>query len=659
MKRLAVALLGLYVALLGASSIAAADPVVLAPRVTAESLKGNITALRDPGGGLTAEEAVAALDAGEFAPVTTRTPDFGFTSDAIWLALALENPTTEAEWILRLRENFLQQFTVWQREGKGPPVLLESHDETTPFDARGVPWAELAVAFVHPTGETRQMLLRYRSGGSTEVELSFFSAPTFAEWTDRLTARNFIYYGMLMFLILASLATWAATRQAIFLAYSSYAVAGLLFVMHGDGNTFRYLWPDAPGLNAFASAPLGAAIVIFGANFARQFLDTARYHRVFDKLLLATIWVTAAMLGATAFFDTQLIKKLLVLMAFFSMVLFLLSGLNAARTRLREVRFFVIAWSGAVISSAIMTGRHWLGLEISEEVQFDSMRIVFVLDAALMGLAILDRFNALRRSRSEALESSLAQAERNLSLSRRLQTLEQRYTSAVDLARSREQHVADTMHDLRQPLHALRLNVQALLAKGARAGSASQTREIEETFGFLESLVTEELDTRIQNPTATRQLTANLDEIMRATGRMFAADAAAKGLSLTVEPINAQLRLPPIALMRILCNLVSNAVRYTQAGSVMLRAHRDENGLRVEVCDTGPGLSEKALERALPRTSRLDPDAAEGSGLGLDIVAQTCAAHGLALEWLPPDRPGTRIGIKIGPEFLVNSSKLG
>ena len=61
----------------------------------------------------------------------------------------------------------------------------------------------------------------------------------------------------------------------------------------------------------------------------------------------------------------------------------------AARTRFREVRFYVFAWCGAVIASAIMTARHWFGIDIPEDTQLDAMRVVMVFDAAFMGLAIL------------------------------------------------------------------------------------------------------------------------------------------------------------------------------------------------------------------------------------------------------------------------------
>lgn len=633
----------------------------LADTVPAKAFAGHVSAFRDVSAALTPEDALALRQAGGFDPVPGHAPDFGFTPEPIWLYIPTQNPTSEAEWRLRLRENFFQEFSAWSVDATGRLRLLERQDETTAFSTRAIPWSELVVPFAQEPGQAGALLLRYRSGGSTEIEFMLLSVEAFNAWAADKTALHFMYYGMLVFLILAALATWTATQQGVFLAYAAYATSGLLFVMHGDGNTFRYLWPHAPAFNAFASVPLGVAIIVFGANFVRQFLQTAVYHPVFDALLLGTIGI-ALLTGLSCIVaDTQMIKKLLVLMAFGSVLLFTASGLNAARTRFREVRFYVLAWCGAVVSASIMTGRHWLGLEISEEVQYNSMRIVFVMDAALMGLAILDRFNALRKSRADALSVSLDQARRNLELSQRLQTLEQRYALASELAQNRERRFADAVHDLRQPLHALRLNVQALLS-GDAAPSTVPQQDIEKTFRFLEGLVSSELDTHMVAPavheTRTSDLTA-LSEVFGAVQGMFEKDAAAKGIDLVVQPAQARVRVPAIALLRIVTNLVSNALRYTPSGRVQVNAEQTADGLRLEVHDTGPGMSEADFAKALQRGVRLDDTAApDGSGLGLAIVARNCAEHGLTLTPLPSRLGGLSLGVTI-PNALRETVRMG
>lgn len=641
----------------GAWPVTAQNARDMAPTVRAGEFVGHILAVRDPDGTLTPETVLDRVRKANAMRVVSRTPDFGFTKDTIWLYLPLVNQTETSDWYLRIRENFFQEFTVWHVSQAGLLEQVVFQDEQSNFATRPVQWPELVVRFNQPPGQTGAVLIRYRSGGSTELGMTLFDVPNFEAWADRKTAQNFIYYGMLLFLIAASTATCLVTRQGIFLAYAFYATSGLLFLMHADGNAFRFLWPEAPAFNAFATVPLGTAVIVFGANFARQFLQTHKHHPVFDKLLLGAISVTLVTTFSSIYADTQMIKKLLVLFAFCSTVLFLASGINAARTRMREVRFFVIAWTGAVLSSAIMTGRHWIGLEISEEMQFNSMRIVFVLDAALMGLAILDRFNTLRRSKAEALETSLLQAQSNLALSQRMQTLEQRYSRAVDMAQNREQRIAEAIHDLRQPLHALRMNVQSLLDDGTRNRSDEQYRDIDQTFQFLEGLVTEELDAHAEPLSIDAEVTQTVDlgMCLGSIHKMFGPEAKEKGVVLRVDCTSRNLRLPAGSLMRILTNLVSNAVRYTPAGRIDVTVQEtDCGGLRIEVQDTGPGLSAEEFEVAIARGARLETSKdQDGHGLGLAIVCKTCSALGLGFDRTSKAERGTALSVSLKPEHLA------
>ena len=626
--------------------------------VTADVVTAALTAYRDPRRTMDIAGAIAAARAGAFRPIAGATPDFGYTRDAIWLRLPIVNASRDVtDWRIHFHENFFQAFEVYRVAPDGAVATLEKLAPDSPFSARQIAYPELVTALTLPPGQRTVVYVRYWSGGSSQLDISLETGESFARLSAARTARNFGYYGMMMFLVLVALAAWAVTRQGIFAAYGAYAGSALLFIMHADGNTFQYLWPNAPLFNGFASIVLGSGIIVFGANFARQFLQTAIYHPVMDKLLLAAVTVTLAMIAATSVIDTQIIKKVLVLVATLSIALFLVSGLVAARTRWHEVRFYVLAWGGAVISSALMTARHWLGIEISAEVQFDSMRVVLVVDAAMMGLAILDRINQLKGARQEALEGSLREARRNLDLSHRLRELENRYGLAVELTQTRERRFADTVHDLRQPLHALRLHVNALV--GGRA-SAARGPDVEDTFRYLEDLIGQELQSlgggaqsaaRAVLPEAgpaAPNSVADVGDILARTHEMFLPDARAKGLRLRYVPCHARVDMPPLDLMRIATNLVSNAIKFTDRGAVLIGVRRHDGGLRLEVHDSGPGLSQAEFDAAVGRAVRLQRHAGiEGAGLGLAILRDLAGTHGLDFGLIRPRATGTSIFVTL------------
>ena len=105
--------------------------------------------------------------------------------------------------------------------------------------------------------------------------------------------------------------------------------------------------------------------------------------------------------------------------------------------------------------------------------------------------------------------------------------------------------------------------------------------------------------------------------------------AQAKGLSLTCD-------LPPEiflvgdvdAIIRLFANLLDNAIKYTEEGSITISAHRMENAVQVEISDTGIGISPEHLPNVFERFYRVESArSSAGTGLGLAIALQIARAY--------------------------------
>ena len=649
-------------------AVCAQSPAVtLTGPVGVEEWRGHVEALLDPDWSLSVSNVTSPDISEHFAPVTGRSPDFGYTASAIWLRFSVVNISPSiGEWRLLFRDNFLPIFEVYQTESDGMVTVLTQLAKDSPFAARPLGSPTLAVPFELPKGGSTTFYIRYASGGSSQVSWSIESEDSFNALSERTTAKNFIYYGMMLILIIIALFAFMLLWKGIFISYVGYTGSALLFLMHADGNGFKFLWPNLPHFNNYASVALGSGIILFGASYAMIFLQTRRNHPVIDKLLGGVILLTLGMLVASAFVDNQPIKKMLVLLAFAAICIFVISGFVAARFGFKKVRFYILAWTGAAIASAIMTGRHWLGLEISEEVQFDSMRIVMVWDAGLMGLAIWDRFNQLRKARQAALEDSLSKSIHNLALNRRLQDLEVQFAVARELADRKGRQFADTIHDLAQPLHALRLD----LGRFTDDPSADPKRlsGIEGTLIYLEELIADHLAGAVEQVSAAQEIDdaetteqLGVGEVLRAIHEMFVSDARDKGLRFRYVDTSLQAQITPLVLMRIVTNLVANAIKYTERGSILLGCRRQGEMLRVEVHDTGPGMTHDDFDRASSRAVRLEKDdpAAEGYGLGLSIARSLAETHGLALTIAPNRTHGAGLMLTIPRRPFLKSKRDG
>lgn len=608
--------------------------------------------------------------------------NFGYTRSKVWLRLRVVNATDIRSWRLRMHANFVEEIQVYLARPDGVTTLLDL-DTSSPFAARPVPHAQMVAPVPLEPGERATILIGYWSEGTSILPISIATPQDFGRDADRAAFKNHLFYGMVLLLLAIALVLTATVRDWVFPAYFAYVGAVLLYLAHADGTAFQHLWPNAPGFNAEGNIVLGTAVIVFCPLYAMVFLRTARHHRVLHYVLLAIIVGTLALDLALWWTDPLLLKKLLVNLSLVSLLACLAAGIVAARRRWREVRFFVLGWASFVGAAALLNAAHTLGFDINQEVQFDTTRTALVFDAVLMAFAIADRFNLARSAQREAMAESLDQARRNLALSDRLNALEGRYERALAMARERDESARDAAHDLRQPMHALRLSLRALLdparSDPARPGVARSDPADAERVGaaldYMEGLVADRLArskpirpvlprddpprpvrsanghraSNLGEPNATDEPT--LHDVVRGVASMFEPDAAAKGLDLRVSLAAPDAMMRGYPLMRSLANLVSNAVKYTGDGSVAIVQGWQDGEAVIEVRDTGPGMTPAEFGRALERNQRLarDKDRAEGSGLGLAIVREIADAEGWTLQHAPGVDGGTTIRLTLGP----------
>ena len=130
----------------------------------------------------------------------------------------------------------------------------------------------------------------------------------------------------------------------------------------------------------------------------------------------------------------------------------------------------------------------------------------------------------------------------------------------------------------------------------------------------------------------------------------YAAVARAKGLDLRILPSRAVLRTDAVLLERILRNLLSNAIRHTAAGRVLVGCRHRGGMLRIDVLDTGPGIPADMLDAIFDEFYQIGNPArlhAEGHGLGLAIVRRTARLLGHRLEVMPAPGRGTRFSVEV------------
>jgi two-component system phosphate regulon sensor histidine kinase PhoR len=202
-------------------------------------------------------------------------------------------------------------------------------------------------------------------------------------------------------------------------------------------------------------------------------------------------------------------------------------------------------------------------------------------------------------------------------------------TAMRRLENVRRDFVANVSHELRTPVAVIRANAETLLA-GAANDPVMAPRLIDGLHRNAERLARILADLLDLSRLDAGQYRLELGEVAvrgAAEQALSAVEPSATQRGVTVEvsvPEPVAVKADPKALDQILVNLIDNGVKYTRAdGHVWIEARPDDDAVRIEIRDDGPGISDKHRERVFERFYRADPSRAReagGTGLGLSIV---------------------------------------
>ena len=213
--------------------------------------------------------------------------------------------------------------------------------------------------------------------------------------------------------------------------------------------------------------------------------------------------------------------------------------------------------------------------------------------------------------------------------------------NAEKASRAKSRFLASASHDLRQPAHALGMFVARLTELPHDAQTRQLLSGVEASVRAMQDMLDGFFDVaRLESgQLEVSRVAFPIHSIFDPLRENFSAAASAKGLRLRFRPSTAWVESDPGLLHRILLNLVSNAIKYTAHGTVLVacRVTRDGKRLRIEVRDNGIGIAAEHHEDIFQEFFQVENpqrDRAQGLGVGLNIVQRACSLlkHPLALR---------------------------
>jgi Na+/proline symporter/CheY-like chemotaxis protein len=244
---------------------------------------------------------------------------------------------------------------------------------------------------------------------------------------------------------------------------------------------------------------------------------------------------------------------------------------------------------------------------------------------------------------AEALERANATLEKRVrdrteELTRLNSELAEAKSTAEDANISKTRFLAAASHDILQPLNAARLYVTSLVERQNGGENSRLVDNIDDSLEAIEEILGALLDiSRLDAGAMTTAITSfKMSDLMRSLEIEFAPIARAKGLELTFVPCSLPVESDRLLLRRLLQNLISNAIKYTPRGRVLVGCRRRGQSLQIGVYDTGVGIPVLKRREIFKEFHRLEQGAriARGLGLGLSIVERLARVlnHGIAIN---------------------------
>ena len=564
-----------------------------------------------------------------------------------WIRFGVTNPKSDTEHlVLDLRaaaHDLLRAYAIGEDETAS--LLIETNAESS-FSERDIAATRLNAQFNLAPGETKEIYLQVDPYFATRYHFVLASELTFRIFDQVNEDWSLFWYGgMITVLVLAALAMpligWRVTA-----AFLSMIGCAVLTAMAAEGVLAQYVFPDMPvrlGWNITdfyyyhtMTSLLAVGIFLFGLH-----KDRPRY-AIWVGVVIGYISILSLFSFWWNVYDSEILLALYRAVLPLAFLTHLATGILSVRRRKPGATAFLLA-SIIPLVYAVNALLFGFSFEIPSPPIFElaEFRNLILLQLVVIAFAIVQRYARIRNERDRALRTELEMTQEKLQLSEELRESRENYDRVKRQSERQREQLSAVSHDILQPLQSLRSGLKALNPK-----DEATTQHMQDAFDYLESLARDSLnseDDRHASVGGAERFA--VPTVLDVSHAMFARDAEAAGISLRYRARDAEIMCDPVAVMRIVNNALSNAVRHSGATAILLACRPIGEGVEISIRDNGVGMTDDAL--ANYRQRHIRGDASEGSGLGLALMEEEASRLGAEFSICSKDGVGTVIRLQL------------
>ena len=539
--------------------------------------------------------------------------NYGTRNLDVWFRVdLLPEASAPRDWFWVVANPHLDLVELWI-QGTGRALRSLRAGEALPAAQRLWMHRFPVLPLVLEPGLRTSVFMHVQTSGTAQLPVSLWRPA--ALWADDQLSHSLLglYFGLLIGLFFYNLLLCITLRERVYLHYIAVVASIGVFQLSNTGLGVLYLWPDGAAWNALLQPICLALAGLFSLLFARAFLATAAWAPRLDAAMRAIMVVWLAVLAVLPWVSVPATAAIVIPVGLSTILTLLGSAVSAVRARRPGANSFALAWAALLLGTFVLVLVR-AGWAPPHPLLVHALMIGSAIEMVLLSFALADRIKAERAARDDALAMTVRQQVEK--------------EAAQRASRDKSRFLVAVSHDLRQPLYALTLATESMARQRPLRHPgpmlAQMKSALESADGLLDSLHTvARLETGSLKP---HIVDFSVQPLLERLDHLYGPQAVSRDLRWTVTPSIARVHSDPVLLERMLSNLITNALRFTDRGGVVVACRSRSTHLLLQVWDTGKGMSPSDQEAMFGACYRGVPesDTDNGVGLGLAIVKQ-CA----------------------------------